>query len=683
MTNVNGDVEMADEDRSKVGILDAGAQYGKVIDRRVRELLIESVILPLNTSPAQLKKMNIKAVIVSGGPGSVYEENAPNWDPTILDSGIPILGICYGMQLINRDLGGEVGQSGSRQDGQFPVELDATSELYSKLETTENVLLTHGDSCVKAAPNTKVNARCGDTIVGIENGGKKIYGVQFHPEVDLTPSGKDMLKNFLTGIAGFQQDFTLDSREKGCIDEIQKIVGDTDKVLSLVSGGVDSSVCTALLFKAIGPERVVAVHIDNGFLRKNESAQVKESLEAIGLKLHVFNESHQFFHGTTRIPSKLGNNTVNVEVGPLHSVMQPEEKRKIIGDTFVKVTNNIMKQLNLDPEHTFLAQGTLRPDLIESASHLASNSAATIKTHHNDSLLVRELREKGRVIEPLKDFHKDEVRILGKELGLPDALVQRHPFPGPGLAIRVLCADEKYVCKNFSEINNLLGFIVGYSSAIKKPHPLLHRITDGLSQDDINTLKTISSNNNFTSTLLPIKTVGVQGDCRTYSYVAALSSDDDSPCWESLVKLAKIIPMLCPINRVTFVFGGRLIYPIQEITYTTLTTNVLQLLRQVDNIANDVIVKNDLMKTITQMPIILIPIHFDIDPVSRRPFCQRSVVIRPFLTNDFMTGVAAQPGKDLPVKVLADMVAKLTAVPGISRVLYDLTSKPPGTTEWE
>lgn len=674
---------MVDDRLEKVAILDAGAQYGKVIDRRVRDLQIESVILPLDTTPHELRKRNIKAVIISGGPGSVNDKNAPDWDKSLLESGIPILGICYGLQLICRDGGGVVEQSKAREDGQFTVAVDTTSPLYRDLSDEQELLLTHLDEC-KVAPNDyKVTAKQGERIVGVDHVSKPIYGVQFHPEVDLSPNGIHILKNFLINVACCQQSFTLDSRLKYCVDEVSDFVGPTNKVLSLVSGGVDSAVCTALLHKAIGTERVVAVHIDNGFLRKNESERVSESLGRIGLNLIIYNESHRFYHGTTRIPSPRGENVVNIEVGPLHSVIAPEEKRKIIGDTFMKVSNSIMEELKLDPETTILAQGTLRPDLIESASHLASGNATTIKTHHNDSQLVRDLRKKGRVVEPLRDFHKDEVRQLGRELGLPDEIVQRHPFPGPGLAIRVICAEEKYSCKNFNEESNLLGFIVNYSNAIKKPHPLLHRIQNGLPESDIETLKLISSRCSFTSTLLPIKSVGVQGDNRTYSYVAALSSDEETPCWESLVKLAKIIPKLCTVNRVTYVFGGRVKYPIQEVTFTTLTTNVLSTLREVDFLANQVLLQRGIMRTITQMPIILLPLHFDIDPVSRDPHCQRSVVIRPFLTNDFMTGVAAKPGKDLPLDVLSEMVSKIKSVPGISRVLYDLTSKPPGTTEWE
>jgi len=680
---MNGDIEMKDDTVEKVAILDAGAQYGKVIDRRIRELLIHSVILPLDTPLEEIIKRNIKAIVISGGPGSVYDKGAPGWDKALLTSEIPILGICYGMQLINRDSGGVVESSDSREDGQFKITVDPKSHLYSGLDVDQEVLLTHLDTCKAVGAGFNVTATHGEAVVGIEDPSKKIYGVQYHPEVDLTINGVAILKNFLIDIAGCQQTFTLKSRLQSCIDEIKSYVGTSCKILSLVSGGVDSAVCTALLHKAIGSERVIAVHINNGFLRKDESEQVKESLEAVGLKLTVFNESHCFFHGTTRIPSKRGQNEVNIEVGPLHSVIHPEEKRKIIGDTFMKVSNKIMEELKLDSETTILAQGTLRPDLIESASHLASGNATTIKTHHNDSQLVRELREKGRVVEPLKDFHKDEVRLLGKELGLPDSILQRHPFPGPGLAIRVICAEEKYTCKDFSEESNLLGFIVSYASALKKPHPLLHRIQNGLADSDIETLKSISSKCNFTSTLLPIKTVGVQGDCRTYRYVAALSSEDDNPCWASLVKLAKIIPKLCPVNRVAYVFGGPLKYPIQEVTFTTLTSNVLSTLRQVDHLANQVLIDRGIMGTITQMPVILLPLHFDIDPVSRLPYCQRSVVIRPFLTNDFMTGVAAQPGKDIAMEHVLEMVSKIKSVAGISRVLYDLTSKPPGTTEWE
>ncbi|XP_065669536.1 GMP synthase [glutamine-hydrolyzing] isoform X2 [Hydra vulgaris] len=678
---MSNDIEMTGDNIEKVAILDAGAQYGKVIDRRVRELFIHSVILPLNSSPANLKKLNVKAVIISGGPGSVFEENAPNWDASILNSGIPILGICYGMQLINRDTGGRVVSGEVREDGQFRVKIEK-SLLYEGLAEEENFLLTHKDICVEIAPEYRQNASHGNICVGIENEAKKIYGVQFHPEVDLSTNGKIVIFNFLTKIAGCTQNFTLQCRQTSCLNEIREAVG-KNNVLSLVSGGVDSTVCTILLQKAIGVERVIAVHIDNGFLRKDESEKVKQLYEYHGLKLHVYNEKHHFLHSSTRIPKKTETGTVNIQVGPLHSVTDPEEKRKIIGDTFIEVCERILNDLKLDPETTLLAQGTLRPDLIESASHLASGNACTIKTHHNDTNMVRQLREKGRIVEPLKDFHKDEVRALGRQLGVPHALVNRHPFPGPGLAIRVLCAEETFMCKNFSEINNILNFTVNFSNALKKPHPLLNRILNGLPLVDIEMLKEVSSRCSFSSILLPIKTVGVQGDVRTYSYVAALSSDDEYPCWESLMKLAKVIPRVCAVNRVVYVFGGTIKYPVNEITYTTLTEPVLETLRQADYLVNETIFEHGLVEKITQMPIILIPVHFDVDPVSRNPVCQRSIVIRPFITNDFMTGFAAQPGKDIPIKVLQEIVRKINTVPGISRVLYDLTSKPPGTVEWE
>jgi len=678
----NGDVEMHDG-KDIVAILDAGAQYGKVIDRRVREMCIETEVLPLNTSVDELKEKGVKAVIVSGGPGSVHEKDSPNWDPNIVSSGIPLLGICYGMQLLNRDCGGKVEQAASREDGQFTVNVDTVSALYRGLPDKQQMLLTHFDAVTEVAPCLTVTAKCGSTIVGIENRERKLYGVQYHPEVDLTEHGKTIFNNFLIEVAGCRPSFTLESRQSACIEEIKALCGTTHKVLSLVSGGVDSAVCTALLHKAIGPERVVAIHIDNGFLRKNESEQVKESLEGIGLKLKVINAAHTFSHGTTRIPTKRGDHVINLSVGPLHSVVHPEEKRKIIGDTFMKVSDEAMKDLNLDPDTTLFAQGTLRPDLIESASLLASGKAHMIKTHHNDSQLVRELRKQGKVVEPLRDFHKDEVRQLGRELNLPTELVERHPFPGPGLAIRVLCAEEKYQCNSFSETSNMLGFIVDYTNALKKPHPLLARIQKSMSEHDLEELKEMSLKYKLTATLLPIKTVGVQGDCRTYSYVAALSSDEN-PNWPYLMKYAKIIPKMCTnVNRVVYVFGGRVKHPINEITSTTLTSNVLKTLRQVDYVANQVLQTSGYVRTITQMPIILIPIHFDIDPVSRTPSCQRSVVIRTFITNDFMTGVAAEPEKDIKEKVVFDMVSKIREVPGISRVMYDLTSKPPGTTEWE
>ncbi|KAJ9587940.1 hypothetical protein L9F63_018615, partial [Diploptera punctata] len=501
--------------------------------------------------------------------------------------------------------------------------------------------------------------------------------------VDLTTNGKAMIRNFLFDISGCTGNYTLQGREVECLKYVKETVG-SNKVLLLVSGGVDSTVCAALLHKALREDQVIAVHIDNGFMRKNESQRVEQSLEKLGLRLRVINAAHQFLHGTTTIPmDKREQNSRTRVTKMLCMTANPEEKRKIIGDVFVKIANEVISELNLKPEEVFLGQGTLRPDLIESASHVASNKADVIKTHHNDSELIRQLRDEGRVVEPLKDFHKDEVRMLGRDLGLPPDLVMRHPFPGPGLAIRVLCAEDAYMERDFSETQVLVKIIAEYDQMLQKKHALLNRVESVTSEEERLELRKASNKQHLAATLLPIRSVGVQGDCRSYSYVVGLSSEKE-PDWEDMQFLARLIPRVCHnVNRVCYIWGGLVRDQVLDITPTFLTSNVLSTLRQADHVSNQVLSSSGYVNAVSQMPVVMIPVHFDRDQVSRVPSCQRSVVLRPFCTHDFMTGVPAIPGRELPVDVVQRMVTEILTVPGISRVLYDLTSKPPGTTEWE
>lgn len=345
--------------------------------------------------------------------------------------------------------------------------MDDTCPLFKGLNNEEEVLLTHGDCISEPAEGFKVVAKSGEIIAAIANEKSKLYGVQFHPEVDLTPSGKTMLQNFLTEIAGLQCNFTMKSREVECCKYIRDMVGN-NKVLMLVSGGVDSTVCAALLHKALHRDQVIAFHIDNGFMRKDESDKVAQSLSQLGLDLKVIKASTQFYNASTMVPvdKKEPNRKRNTKV--LCQTVSPEEKRQIIGDTFINISREIIQDLRLNPDKVFLGQGTLRPDLIESASKLASSSADAIKTHHNDTDLVRKLRDQGRVVEPLKEFHKDEVRILGRSLGLPEDLVARHPFPGPGLAVRVICAEEPFMEKDFSETSCFVRVMLKYSDSVVK-----------------------------------------------------------------------------------------------------------------------------------------------------------------------------------------------------------------------
>lgn len=453
-------------------VLDFGSQYTQLIARRVRENKVYSRIVPYNVTADQIREHNPRGIILSGGPLSVYDKGAPTVHKEIFNLGIPILGICYGMQLISHLLGGEVKGSDKREFGRSELFVDSNKDLFANLPSNLTCWMSHSDE-LKKIPAGFVNIAhtLNAPVAAIANRTKKIYGVQFHPEVVHTQRGSQIIANFLTQICGCLPRWTMDKFIDSTINAIREQVGNKKVVLGL-SGGVDSSVAAVLIHRAIG-NKLHCIFVDNGLLRKNESASVQRTFK-----------SHYNMTMTTLEAEKSF-------LARLKGITDPEEKRKIIGDEFVKV---FQEKANKISNVKFLAQGTLYPDVIESVSPTGGPSAM-IKTHHNVGGLPKGM--KLELIEPFRELFKDEVRAIGKILGVPDSILKRQPFPGPGLAIRIIGEVTK---ENLEILRDADEIVV---DEIKKAG-LYHDIWQGF------------------AVLLPVKTVGVMGDQRTYENVVAV-----------------------------------------------------------------------------------------------------------------------------------------------------------------
>ena len=583
----------------QIVVLDTGGQYCHLITRKIRELGVYSEIRPSETPASELA--GVRGVVISGGPASVYEQGCPQIDPAILSLDTAVLGICYGQQLIALHLGGKVEKGEKGEYGLAWLETASPAPLFRGVAGRQQIWMSHRDAVTSVPQGFEVLAST-DTcpVAAMGDTARRIYGVQFHPEVVHTERGRQILSNFLFDICDCQQDWSPRDQALRIEEEIRRTVGDR-KVFFFVSGGVDSTVAFTLCLNALGPERVRALYVDTGLMREGETEFVRNVFESLGHGVFAVE------HAEDRFLCALAN------------ASDPEAKRQIIGEKFVEVQEQILDSGHYLEGNWILGQGTIYPDTIESGG---SAKADLIKTHHNRVAGIQKLITEGRILEPLHLLYKDEVREVGRELRLPDDLLSRHPFPGPGLAIRCLCTSEPAT---------------------------LHKLDDGW--------------------LVPVHSVGVQGDSRSYRPVLLLEDSPASPGIHS--RAAQLINSTPGINRVVALAAAQVPVADLSVLPAHLTARRLDRLRAADSIVRGLCHSTGFERKVWQFPVILIPLG-----TLRLP---DAVVLRPIDSVDGMTARSVSVSSDL----LQEMARLLLSLDGISAVLYDLTHKPPGTIEWE
>ena len=627
--------------REKIVVLDFGSQYAHLIAKRFRMLGYYSEIALPSADVSSLA--GAKGIVFSGGPASVYDENTPDFNSEILNLDIPILGLCYGHYIVQLGYNGKVGKADVGEFGFAELNFadgmsgnNAKCPLFKGVEGSQQVWMSHQDGVLQMGEGFEVVGSTKDCpYAATQNLTKRRFSLQFHCEVKDTPCGNQIFQNFAE-YCGMEKNWDQDTVLNIILENIKK-EADGRNVLLFLSGGVDSTITFALLNKALGQDRVLGLHIDNGFMRKNESHNVAEAYRKFGFTNFIVEDASERF------------------LKAIAGLTDPQKKRMAVGENFITVRNEVTARQNLD-DSWLLAQGTLYPDIIESGG---TKNSHTIKTHHNRVAGIQELIAKGLIIEPIRDLYKDEVRNIGKKLGLSDELVMRHPFPGPGLSINVLCNDGKADAKNEEEL------------------PLAQKELDEIKLDMFceNCLAGLKRS------VLPVRSVGVQGDFRTYRFPALLTFRDEGngfyhfpdkrekieECSSTITNAAKYINRTC----IKLFQRPDLADSDLKIQEGYCDRRRLDQLREVDNIVLTELHKSGWYDKIFQ--------HLTIDLPYASSADHATFVLRPVISEDVMTARFAM----LPKELLSDIVHKIAELPFVDALYFDATNKPPATFGWE